>query len=288
MAVTYQSHSTKTFSSASNLIIDKPTGLAVGDLMVSHCNAYGPSAMAGNQFNTPSGWTALASTGGYHTGGNVSYFTKSFCKIANSSDVAASNFTFAFQTTANLGGAIYRISGANSTPVSVYSSATTGSDADSSSPFSGAATVTPGEASSLLLFLTAGTSAVSSFSSQAIQNDNPTWTEDYDFGPISGSHATRTQTTATGNASYNFTDGGTTVNGVMILVVRPPVAVTISPDVVTVTSSLQSPTVKVGVSIAPSVLTVTSSISDPTVSREIGWSNESKNSSTWTNQSKSS
>lgn len=83
----------------------KPTSLAVGDLMLAICNC-----ADSRTFSTPTGWTSLIS-GGNTDGTNRTYF---FTKVADSSDVAATNFTFTCSATFN-GGVVslHRISGAS-------------------------------------------------------------------------------------------------------------------------------------------------------------------------------
>lgn len=82
--------------------ITKPTGLAVGDLMVAlvsqSYNAAFPSA------STPSGWTAE-----YATFDPRAYGL--FWKIADSADVAASDFTFQDSASNHMTGVLYRVSG---------------------------------------------------------------------------------------------------------------------------------------------------------------------------------
>lgn len=82
--------------------ITKPSGLAVGDLMVAVVatgwnGAYPPAS-------TPSGWTDAGS--GYDP---VAYGL--FWRVATSDDVAASNFTFQDTAANHLSGVLYRVSG---------------------------------------------------------------------------------------------------------------------------------------------------------------------------------
>ena len=84
--------------------ITKPTGLAVGDLMVAivsqSYNVAFPSA------STPSGWTS-------ETSGFDPRAHGLFWKVADSSDVAASDFTFKDSANNHMTGALYRLSGAD-------------------------------------------------------------------------------------------------------------------------------------------------------------------------------
>ena len=88
MAVAYQSHQTATHNTAGTpLTITKPTSLAVGDLMIAFL--YGGRNI-GN-WTTLAGWTLIGAC--TTTDGTDANLTVQ-AKIADSSDVAASNFTF--------------------------------------------------------------------------------------------------------------------------------------------------------------------------------------------------
>lgn len=75
---------------AHQLTITKPTGLAVGDLLVFILGLFGSSGTI-NEPSIPTGWTEAVELNG--TTDERRYLTIMY-KIANSSDVAASNFTF--------------------------------------------------------------------------------------------------------------------------------------------------------------------------------------------------
>jgi hypothetical protein len=123
MAVTVQSVSSVARNTISTtLTITKPTGLAVGDLMVAHL------VRSDNDQNSRtwslSGWTSAVDTQGNDTGTSSSGMA-ALHKIADSGDVAASNFTFTVSSAADfLAGAIYRIDGhAPSAPINASASA---------------------------------------------------------------------------------------------------------------------------------------------------------------------
>jgi hypothetical protein len=77
-------------NSASQITITKPTGLAVGDLMV---------AVIGKDddvlINLPSGWSSPAGLF-YGTASGNDLYSRIFYKVADAADVAASNFTWTF------------------------------------------------------------------------------------------------------------------------------------------------------------------------------------------------
>lgn len=111
-------------------------------------------------------------------------------------------------------------------------------------------------------------------------------------GTVQGNRfATFTQTdapkTPAGSISMSYTPGGSNTSYV-IFVIDGPQNVSVSPAVIGATATIIAPSVT-GTSIAtPAVITAAANIQAPTVSVEDGkWSNQAKNSSSWTNQSKS-
>lgn len=299
MAVAFESVATtswQTVTNGNNLTITKPTGLNAGDLMVAHLsNVVGGSNNA-DGWNTPSGWTILVDDS--ESGNlNSSAGLVVFYKIADSGDAAASNFSFTKNGSqgTTVHGALYRISGASAVAKASDSEISTLTPTYTN-------TITPSFANSLLLFLTtyadAGATAGSA-SSYAITTDNPTWTETYDtYGEIfphrgltAGAYASRSAVTATGNSTITFTaTGGNAQNSIgVIVVISPVVDVTNSPAVIEMTANLIEPSVSGGATVTvSSALSATTSVIAPTVSFPADdWTNQTKNSSTWTNQSKS-
>ncbi len=227
MAIVIESVSTAAYTTGIPLGISKPTGLAVGELMVAHlAQAIGGSTNC-DDWDTPSGWTSLITTAN-SVNSNSSAGIHVFYKIADSGDVATSEFFFTPEVTAGgLAGAIYRISGANTTGISAVS----GTASNTTSPiFSNS--VTPSDANSLLLFLLSNSDAgntVGSVTGYSIGTDNPTWTEQYDIvgdlsgddrGIMSGASAIRSQATATGNSTCAITNFSQNSCGVMVVIPR--------------------------------------------------------------------
>jgi hypothetical protein len=86
MAAVIQSFNTTAIASAATVVVTKPTGLAVGDLMVAHLY-HSVQTITGL-----AGFTELINNSdGSDISGKILY------KIADSSDVAASDFTFNVQ-----------------------------------------------------------------------------------------------------------------------------------------------------------------------------------------------
>lgn len=82
-----ESFTTNTATSSSSLVLTKPTGLAVGDLLVEYQQTTDGSTTS---FNTPAGWTLRGIVNMSDSLRGYGVYTK----VADSADVAASNFTF--------------------------------------------------------------------------------------------------------------------------------------------------------------------------------------------------
>ena len=260
------------------LVITKPVDLAELDLMVAGI-WYDHDGTGSATINTPSGWT-LEETVSIST--NSSYLTL-FTKIADSADVAASNFTF--QTSGSDGtyhmiGHIVRV-----TAWGIYSDSSNGSTTSSTT-----ATVTgftPRRANCLLI----GFSGVSDTSqrnttSWALATDNPSWTERADTiandntrdSALAVYTATRSQTTATGNITVTVSGNSSNRVGAAIIAISPQVNGSITP------------TTKVNAyALSPIQSARLDAIVDNPTLTESGyteWTNEPSVSTTWVNEPK--
>lgn len=277
MAVTIESVSTVTFSSTTNVTVPKPTGLAAGELMVAHIGGF---VNTPDEFATPAGWTQLVES----SDDSDDYGHAVFYKTADSSDAAASDFTFNGTNSGSKAGAIFRISGAASLQQA------TDTTAEASASPSYANTVTPSQANSLLLLLLIADSGCSA-SNYAIATSNPSWTERYDLNDggadgtgkmLAAASATRPETTGTGNSSAslsaNIRSKGT------LVVVAPVINATATVSAATLTAAVNDPA-RLQI-VNPAAL----SIEAPTVTanpQDPAWANTPKTSTTWTNESKS-
>jgi hypothetical protein len=203
MAVAYQSVSSSGWSVGLTSVVSKPSGLAVGDLMIGWCALAQPASVT-----PPSGFTSwdFQLDGASDVASYLSY------KTADSSDVAASNFTFTSNNSVTQQAHLIRISGQTIQPT-IYKYGE-GSASNSATP-SIAAGVTPDRANSLLLMFWSSSTATSGNSTYAIATSNPTWTEivDSDDGGtrhMACAYATRPEVTATGNISVS--GGGATTD----------------------------------------------------------------------------
>ena len=268
-----------------------PTGLSVGDLMIvfiGSANGGSPSI----DYSTPTGWTLHSQS--KPSDAEIWFYSK----VATSDDVSAGSvaFTESGDDETMRGGVMFRITG----HASLSDFGVAGANDSATPSFNNGKT--PAYANSLLLLFIASrdNTTGASASGYAIATNNPTWTEEMDaFAEntsetandllISCASALRPETSATGNSSVTLASMGAGTDSAAFLVVIPPQTnVTVSPSVITMAASIQAPTVTGGATVSPAVITMTASIQAPTVTTAAPlWSNTSKNSSNWTNQSKS-
>lgn len=104
-AIALRASATSTSTTAS-LVITKPAGLAVNDVMVAHVAQRAGST--GTTLAVPSGWTKLDSDQMMGSaGGTNSQRSAAFYKVADAADVAGANFTWTFSgVTDSVGGII--------------------------------------------------------------------------------------------------------------------------------------------------------------------------------------
>lgn len=207
MAVAFQSVQTAGTNPDSNGSIDvtKPTGLAVGDLMIA--SGVGST---NNGITFPSGFTQLTEVGALTAGHMRSAIA---WKVADSSDVAASTFNFSAGVAS-----ISRITGAGSS--FVYSGSIADNTANPS--FTG---VTPKDYGGDILLMQFWSASINvNISGYAIGTSNPSWTEGFEIqggSTASMAYATRTQVTATGNFSVSSIGANTESEGIIISIHIP-------------------------------------------------------------------
>ena len=247
--------------------VDKPTSLAVGDLMI----AYATVGFIGNSPGLPSGFTEITSSTSAHA-------SKTGFKVADSSDVAASSFSFTHSGFASLS----RITGA-ATNLAAFS-ATVGNPSNTASPsLSGITPKDYGDSVLLMQFWSIDSGNSANVGGYAIATSNPSWTEGY--GSDSGGnstgmgYATRPEVTATGN--FSCTGGGDAINSWdgHLIAIPVPFAINVNESITMTESKTLSfiVTYSDNISMTETVLN--------TVKR---WVNALKNSSSWSNQTKNS
>lgn len=275
MAVAVQSSATTAWASADSVVITKPTGVAVGDLLIAQIAVDGGSARS---ITAPSGWTAIT-----QVNQDVEIGVAVFWKIATSTEVSASNFTFTVNSASFLAGGMVRITGHNPN-VPIWTSA--GDDAANVQNPTFTNTITPAVANSMLfMFIGGRNTGGSALASYAIVTSNPTWTEQWDVNAggtgysMGMAYALRSQTTATGDSSVSAASAsGASDWACLMLAVPESKDVTLS-DTMTLTDTMKSD--------------LTCNISDTmtltdTVLAALGkqWRNLTKNVEDWINQDK--
>lgn len=276
---------TNTETAATSVTITKPTGLAVGDLMLGYI-----TCTAGSTFTltTPSGWAVVQNGDG--TGAGARKFAV-YSRVATSGDVAASNFTFDNNgVTAAFVGVLVRCSG-----VAAGSEITT-SEVDfvtstSSPSFTGSSTPASGDSLVLMSISgwdTSGQPTVSGYAS----TPSRTWTEIADVSVDNGSidpfcavaSAPSNSTSQITAYSATLSQSKSTVLGT-IIIVRPPANATGTSALITTSQtnfthagSANATGTTVFVSEATTVNTQTGRGDRPTQ-----WQNSPKPSTNWQN-----
>ena len=220
MAVTVRSVGISPGANSETVVIVKPVGLTVGDLMVAQVVGRADSM---DVFTAPANWTTIRQDGVESV---ASFASALFWKIADADDVAAANFTFMANGDQDFSsrGAMIAIevdTFDSDTPINANS----GDDGDSATPT--APTITPSVANCLIgLFIGMRDSVTES--NYAIVNDNPaSWTEAYDLPTnltydisLAMAYAIRPETSATGNGTAD-SSGDQDWTG-QLLAIAPP------------------------------------------------------------------
>lgn len=109
MALSVASTSSNMVYNSNTVTVTKPTGLAEGDFMVAVSFGYQSGSSTPD---LPTGWTSISTDNSTAVGNRLMY------KEADSSDVAATNFTFTINTTSeNFGAVIMRIASDDSSVI---------------------------------------------------------------------------------------------------------------------------------------------------------------------------
>lgn len=270
-------------------IITKPTGLAVGELMIALIES---NAGVTPTINTLAGWTLVATRS--RTNGSVSMQYK----IADAGDVAASNFTFTDTSGSRVGGAILRVTG-NTPTGSLDTSDNDFNNAASSATISFTTTVSPTYNGSLLVAVfgaSGGGGGIGSIGSYVASDGSLSWTEAFEQAADAGSTdpigggAYAIQSTKTALTTYGATlSFSQTAHAGIIAVFTPAISATADVSHLTVTASLDglvgsnTATANVGNLAIPPTL---NGVSAKSSSDDTRWTNPDKPSATWTNPDK--
>jgi hypothetical protein len=152
------------------VVLTKPTGLAVGDLMIACLGLQGTNTLA-----SKSGWTVMV--GGSSAVWSISNLEPSVLwKVADSADVAAADFSFDVDDgTGALGGALISISGFNTTDPTTDGVA--GNDSNNSTSRSHTISFTPEQANSIIICLMGCQPNTAMNVTSVSSTGSPTWTE---------------------------------------------------------------------------------------------------------------
>ena len=281
MAIQVQSVSTAAFITGTTLTINKPSGTVDGDLLiaVTHTNDRNISTV-------PSGWTLIEFLEIVAPDGLNAYY-----KVASSE---GASWDWGIGAAETFGGACLRIDGQASTFLDQSNSAGFSSSATPSY----ANTITPTEKFSMIVMVVGGVGSTGQTASgYAIATDNPTtWTEHAELGGGGGAaertlfvatSSDRDATTATGNSSLTFSTA--TTSGCLMFNLLQDVEQTGTTALLEMnTSSIFVPTSSSGSNVTTDLLEMNSTImsSEGIITRD-EWTNQSKDTGTWTNQNKS-
>lgn len=276
MAVSVQSKTDPVFSTAKTVTVTKPTGLTVGDLMIAQMVCQFSATVT-----TPSGWTILSDTQANNYKQVIMY------KIASSSDVSASDFTFDITHgggALNIACGILRISDFPSAmPVYAY-------DTETANTGTGTVTystigMTPLGDSLIIMGIVGSDSGVTNISSYSIATSSPTFTEAWDVVIATGvpasialAYGVRPQNTSTGDAT--ITGFGTGGQRSCCALVSVPQSKDVTPT--ETLNTADNNIMDYGLNIYDTVL----STDDKVLLKNKPWTNSVKSNSTWTNQEK--
>lgn len=269
-------------SGHTSLTIAKPSGLAVGDIMVA---VIGYFRISGTYTGT--GWTRPVNQV------NGSSAIVILHKVADAGDVAASDFTFNTSDADGSYGILYRIDGQSSTvPISASDGANL--SGDTSTP-TFTIDVSPQTTDALFIVgLSAKPTSTTTVDTYTISGTNPTWTEQFETYDSGGDHlfasATAQVPSVENRTSLAFglsiSDGSPYTAG--IIVIAADTDVTATPDSISLRAQQSAPTPMADVSINPSSIPLTLGQSAPTTRNNNNpWTEQSKNSTAWTEQDKS-
>lgn len=294
MAVSLASQQTVSNTTPESLTITKPTSLAAGDLLIAGVSASTGGASS-KSFDTPAGWTELQQV----SEDSNNTMLAVFAKIADGSDAVASNFTFtASGTTSEMSngiGILSRVTSDNGFGT-VANHLGSASGTASGTSFS-AGGVTTNYSSELLLMFAASerVDGDQNFSSYAVANSDPTWTEEEDIyqetGGIAINMAFASSTYASAGDTGNFSFSVSTsesLSGVLVSVTENQ-NVDVTPTPLTVSPTLRTVSPGAGVSFSTTPLTITpifNGLTAEAVNRNV-WANPSKPTTVWNNLDKS-
>lgn len=304
MALAVASTSIASTNNANNVVVTKPTGVAVGDLLLIAVPGLGGGAAS------CTGFSVAINDFADFSGGLQDLSLTLLYRIADSSDVSASNYTVdpGISVTDSGAVAMLRVTGwtsGNPLFASVGDSSSQDAASFTINP-TGLSLKRPGACLLLMLNLFGSNNSpysTATFSGYSVTSGvaNPTWTEVIDTtfqtssGPTGSFALAYANTTDTSDITEFLVNGATDTGGtadterILLCVLCEPISSTTDISHNAATPSIHAPTVS-QVTVAPSLShnSVTPTINGiPTVATApTQWTNQNKPSTTWTNQNK--
>lgn len=276
-----ESSSTTAFAtSATSIVITKPSGLEIGDLLIGTI-LYMDSGSS-NSLTSPAGWTNL----------QVVDMSDSFrrlyvvYKVATSTETAASNFTFNLAVSGTIGGGLIRVSGVAS-GAEIQTSEKDSYSGSQTVTINFTGTTTPSYTDSLVMMVLAAyqNNAATTIGSYTT-TPSKTWTEVYEVGnTTTGPDPIIGVATATAGDTSQITAYGATMSqakdthGGVLLVITPPQSATGTNALLSVSPTLFAPTASAGTTGTNALLEVSPTMFDQ--------SGEGLQPTTWTTTPKS-
>ncbi len=193
MAVTFGNREATTAGNI-NVVVSRPSGLEVGDIIFAHLSSYGVGSA--QTWSPPSGFISL------QNGGTSTMSEQTFYKVATQADVDGISFTFIPSSGGgNQRGTVFNVKGGLTSTIQYVVNNVTANNTVTTTG------LTPFSTNTLLVMIGSIVDATKSSITQAgyaIATSNPTWTEQYDnfTNSFQNGHAiasaTRPEGTATG------------------------------------------------------------------------------------------
>jgi len=283
MAVAVATTASNTITGNTSLTITKPTGLAVGDGLVAVIYSY--STVGGiTTINTPAGWEATQDVA--NSAASDNHRVAAFVKVADSSDVAASNFTFTTTDTVNIYGVILRTTGSRTDDIYGVGASFSNDSAVSTSTYTGLS-VTPAQDTVLLVAAHAVAQNENWYDSTSpvISGTNPTWTKQFNSNVDVFTAPVATTTEITSFSITNTGAGGSDTVGILFAIYgQQDASATLS--LTSTTNTAITPAGSAGARTTVGLTTTTNTKLDPVgrASSPTKWTNEPDVTTTWTKE----
>lgn len=283
MAVSVGNLQSASANGAASVTVTKPTGLSVGNGLVAVLYTYNTTGGV-TEISTPSGWDKREEVG--DSAGADSHRITVFTKIADSSDVSASDFTFnAASSTFNWRATVFSTTGSRTDVL--YSAGGTDSEQNTNNP-SLNPSVTPSQNTVLYVAAVAGAvnETFSDTNTPVINGTNPTWTKQYD-GQFDLYTAPVTTTAAISSFDFTVVGGSATADWVhTFTVIDGSIDASGTIPLIQETGTVNDVSAQSGINVSLPLIT------DDTLVQEVSatarntttWTNESDTTTTWTNE----